>query len=104
MPNFPLFGYPWKMAQEFPFYHFFTFLIYKINILSLDNSGRFVSMLFYYLSLIPISRICTLTGIYKSKDILYFLYFASPLLFVYSSSFLIETTLLFFIVSSVLFF
>lgn len=104
LPNFPLFGYPWKMGLEFPIYQFFTFIIYKINILSLDNSGRFVSLLFYYLSFIPISRICKLTGIEKSRDIFYFLYLASPLLFFFSSSFLIETTLLFFILSSVLFF
>lgn len=104
IPYLPLFGYPWKVPLEFPIFQILSFFVYKLSFLNIDNSGRIVSLIFYYLSILPINKILKMIGEYNLRNKFYFLYFTSPLLLFFSSSFLIETTLMFFMLLSTFFY
>ncbi len=50
---FPVFGYPWLLPMEYPIFQIISNLISKLEIFSIETSGRLLSLVIYYLSLIP---------------------------------------------------
>src|SRR4051812_31944710 len=50
----PVLGYPWFIPFEFPGYQWIVSGIYHLNLWGLDQCGRLVSILFYYLCFIPL--------------------------------------------------
>ena len=49
----PVMGPPWSIPFEFPFYQWIVALVSKGFEYPLDQSGRLVSAIFFYLTLIP---------------------------------------------------
>lgn len=94
----PLFGYPWTIPFEFPTYQIFVYMISELlNINNLDLAGRLTSLLFYYLSFIPLYLI--LKSIKLSNRTIYIFYIitlSSPIFIFWSRTFMIESCALFF--------
>jgi hypothetical protein len=49
----PVLGAPWSIPFEFPLYQWITAVWVKISGIPLDQAGRSVSVVFYYLTLWP---------------------------------------------------
>ena len=82
---FPVFGYPWLLPMEYPIYQIISNLISKLEIFSIETSGRLLSLVVYYLSLIPIRSI--LKNRIRDDSLFYIFYFTSPLLLYFSNKF-----------------
>jgi hypothetical protein len=50
----PVLGAPWALPYEFPLYQWTVALLVILFKTPLDQTGRFVSLLFFYLSLLPL--------------------------------------------------
>ena len=50
----PVVGYPWSIPFEFPLFQFLVAFFVRITTLNIDMSGRLISALFFWLSIIPI--------------------------------------------------
>ena len=50
----PVLGVPWSIPMEFPLYQGIVAILVKLLQTPIDQTGRFVSAFFFYLSLIPI--------------------------------------------------
>lgn len=50
----PVLGPPWSIPLEFPIYQIIVSIIAVIFTTPLDQTGRFVNLLFFYLSLVPL--------------------------------------------------
>ena len=94
---FPVFGYPWLLPMEYPIYQIISNLISKLEIFSIETSGRLLSLVVYYLSLIPIRSI--LKNRIRDDSLFYIFYFTSPLLLYFSNKFLIDGFVFFLSVS-----
>lgn len=93
----PVFGAPWSIPLEFPFYQWIVAVIVKLFGTPLDPSGRFVSACFFYLSLIPIYFTLHFLKIsWRDRWIFFCLFITSPLYLFWSRTFTIESTALFF--------
>lgn len=93
----PIFGFPWSIPFEFPTYQIFVYIFSKVfNISNLDLSGRIVSLLFYYISFIPIYMI--LKNLELNKKIIYttfIILLSTPIFIFWSRTFMIESCALF---------
>ena len=94
---FPVFGYPWLLPMEYPIFQIISNLISKLEIFSIETSGRSLSLVIYYLSLIPIRYI--LKNKIHNDLLFYIFYLTSPLLLYFSSKFLIDGFVFFLSVS-----
>jgi hypothetical protein len=93
----PVLGLPWSIPMEFPIYQGIVALIARVSSSPLDQTGRFVSAFFFYLSLIPIYGVLHCLNISKSHRWIFLsLFVASPLYLFWSRTFMIESTALFF--------
>lgn len=93
----PVVGYPWSIPFEFPVYQSVVkFFVIFLN-LPLTETGRFISLIFGYLCLIPTYLILKVLGLSKKK-IFYILSFilSTPIFIFWSGTFMIESTALFF--------
>ncbi len=92
----PVLGKPWSIPMEFPLYEWIVAAVARISKMALDQAGRFVSLLFFYLSL-PL--VFFVSGEFlaqrKHKLVLLCLLLASPLYIFWSRAFLIESVALF---------
>jgi hypothetical protein len=93
----PVLGAPWSLPFEFPIYQWLTAILVKTFGTPLDQTGRFVSVIFFYFSLIPSYIILKCLNIPRSYRWMFLsLFLASPLYLFWSRTFMIESTALFF--------
>jgi hypothetical protein len=92
----PLFGPPWSCPMEFPTYQAAVAILSKASGLSIDISGRAISLIFFYLSL-PLIYIVTrqLGANIASTYITLSLFLTSPIYLFWSRTMMIESTALF---------
>lgn len=93
----PVLGVPWSIPLEFPLYQGIVAILVKLLQTPIDQTGRFVSAFFFYLSLIPIYVILSYLQVARAFRWLFLsLFLASPLYLFWSRTFMIESTALFF--------
>ena len=96
----PVFGAPWSIPFEFPMYQLLVAGVVKMTGLPLDPAGRLVSYLFLLATIWPIRSIARSYGLSdENVTIFAILFLASPIYLYWGSTFLIETTVLFFCVA-----
>jgi hypothetical protein len=93
----PLLGPPWSLPFEFPFYQGLVAGLAKIFSTPLEQTGRLVSILFYYLCFFPLASILSRIGLRGTQLIPPLTLLAvSPLYVFVSRLFMIESTALLF--------
>jgi hypothetical protein len=93
----PVLGVPWSIPLEFPLYQGIVAILVKLLQTPIDQTGRFVSAFFFYLSLIPIYVILSYLQVARAFRWLFLsLFLASPLYLFWARTFMIESTALFF--------
>lgn len=96
----PVLGVPWSIPMEFPLYQGIVAILVKLFQTPIDQTGRFVSAFFFYLSLIPIYVILSYLQVARAFRWLFLsLFLASPLYLFWARTFMIESTALFFSLS-----
>jgi hypothetical protein len=92
----PILGKPWSIPMEFPLYQWIVSLFVLITQINLDQAGRLVTLLFFYLSLIPIYYLLGYFVSDKSHRLVFLsLLLASPFYVFWSRAFMIESLALF---------
>lgn len=92
----PVLGPPWSLPFEFPLYQGIVAGLAKAFSTSLDETGRFVSILFYYLCFFPLASILACIGLRRVQMVPVLALFAmSPIYVFVSRLFMIESTVLF---------
>ena len=91
----PVFGPPWSIPFEFPIYQAFAKALHVVSGLTLETSGRVVSIVFFLACFWPIDRILDLLNI-EHKPVAVSLILLTPLYLFWSRAFMMETTALFF--------
>jgi hypothetical protein len=92
----PVLGPPWEIPFEFPLYQGLVALLARLFSAPLDQTGRFVSILFYYLCFFPLASILSHLNFRGVQRIPVLALFAvSPLYIFVSRLFLIESMALF---------
>lgn len=96
----PVLGPPWSIPFEFPLYQWLAALLSLATGLSLTTAGRLVSLAFFYACL-PFTASLLRRSVPRHGDRLLFLslILANPIYLFWSTTFLIESTALFFSVS-----
>ena len=93
----PVLEVPWSIPLEFPLYQGIVAILVKLLQTPIDQTGRFVSAFFFYLSLIPIYVILSYLQVARAFRWLFLsLFLASPLYLFWARTFMIESTALFF--------
>lgn len=93
----PVLGPPWTIPFEFPLYQLLVAICSKITTYPLNETGRFVSLTFFYLSLIALNFLMLqLSWPRTTRVITLCLALLSPLYLFWSRTFMIESTALFF--------
>jgi hypothetical protein len=96
----PIIGKPWSIPMEFQLYQWIVARIVGTFGTPLDQTGRFVSLVFFLLTTIPLYRIVRATGVSSQHAWLPLLLFTiSPFYIFWGRTFMIETTALFFSVA-----
>ena len=96
----PVFGPPWTIPMEFPFYQVSAYYIHKImNVFGMDNldfSLRITSLVYFYLSLFLLYRFLSYLSLSaKTVNICCFLYMILPFSIFWSRTAMIESCALF---------
>jgi len=94
----PIFGEPWRLPQEFPFYQWCVALFALVTRIPADASGRIVSGLFAIGTLWPVYLLAkefVPTSARRPTFMLGSLWLFSPIVVFWGRSFLIETTAVF---------
>ncbi|MHC4076625.1 MAG: glycosyl transferase, partial [Planctomycetota bacterium] len=92
----PVLGKPWSIPMEFPLFQWIVAVVVLITGINLDQAGRLVSLIFFYLSLIPIYHLLAYLVTNKSHRLLFLcLILASPYYIFWSRCFMIESLALF---------
>jgi hypothetical protein len=93
----PVLGPPWSLPFEFPLYQGIVAGLATVCSTPLVETGRFASILFYYLCFFPLASILSRVGLPRTQMIPALALFAvSPLYVFVSRLFMIESTALFF--------
>jgi len=95
--EFPIFGPPWSVPYEFPIYQVASAWTHNFTGMPLEQAGRLVGKIFFYLSCIPLFFIARVLG-FRGKTILIpiTLFLASPIYLFWSRQFMNESTAIFF--------
>lgn len=97
----PVLGSPWSIPFEFPLYQFLVYWTARLLPLPLDSAGRLLSALFGLLCVVPAQGLMQLFRIKKKGQYCFFaLYFSSSIYLYWNRTFMIESTALFFTLSS----
>lgn len=92
----PVFGPPWTIPFEFPLYQTVVALTSMLSGIHLDQSGRIVSLLFFYLALAALYLLLGEVGLRRRWRFLFLsLVLASPTYIFWSRTFMIESMALF---------
>lgn len=93
----PVLGKPWAIPMEFPLYQLIVARIVGLVDSPLDQTGRFVALMFFLLTNIPLYRLVRGAGVSPNLAWLPLTLFTiSPFYIYWSRSFMIESTALFF--------
>ena len=93
----PVFGPPWTFPMEFPTYEALVGYLSRLFSTPLDQTGRFVSVAFYYLSYLPLASIMGRLGLRRVLVMPTLAVFAASPFYVFMSRLvLMESTALFF--------
>jgi hypothetical protein len=96
----PVLGPPWALPFEFPVYQWLVAGAVTVLETPLDQTGRFISLVFFYLCLLPAARLLAhFRFSSESTWIILGLLLLSPLYLFWSRAFLMESTALFFSLS-----
>lgn len=101
----PILGPPWSIPFEFPIYQYIASFVQEVSGITLDQSGRLVSIIFFYVSaatLFFIMRALKLSVVQSLVPVVIFL--GSPFYLFWARTFMIESTALAFGLLSILFF
>lgn len=92
----PIMGWPWSLPFEFPFYQTILSIFSEIDINSIRNNGRFLSLCFFLLTILVWNYITIELG-FREKQRLTFLiiFLISPVYFNYSFAVIIESAAIF---------
>ncbi|MFK7825607.1 MAG: glycosyltransferase family 39 protein [Oligoflexales bacterium] len=91
----PVLGPPWSIPMEFPLYQWMVAALHYISGYPLGTSGRLVSVLMFFTSLIFFYQILKIIGFSaKTRLLLVSLLLVTPIYQFYSWSFMIESTAL----------
>lgn len=91
----PVLGAPWAVPFEFPLHQALAALVHRASGMPLNESGRTVSLFFFYASLPPLFQLVrTLTGRRETAQVATALMLACPVYIFWSRAFLIESTAL----------
>lgn len=99
----PVMGEPWAIPLEFPLHQYLSAMVFKLDTgLSPDESGRLVSILFFYLSLVPLYLISAklLAGSERTLQFIA-LFLAAPTYIFWSRAFMVESAAFFFGIMSI---
>ena len=94
----PVFGEPWVVAQEFPFYQWCVALLVWVTGAPIDDCGRLVSAFFAVAVLWPVYLLAEAAGLTTTRRFALLagaLWLLSPVVVFWGRSFLIETTSVF---------
>ena len=98
----PVLGKPWRVPMELPVYHWITARWYNLTGMTLDSSGKLVSVSFWLACMAPIWLLLRMLRFGTAQILLsLILFLSSPLYLFWSSAFLIESTGLFLGISMV---
>jgi hypothetical protein len=96
----PVLGKPWAIPMEFPLYQLIVARIVDLFDSPLDQTGRFVALMFFLLTNIPLYRLVRAAGVSANHAWLPLILFTiSPHYVFWSRTFMIESTALFFSVA-----
>ena len=96
----PVLGKPWAIPLEFPLYQLIVARIVDLFDSPLDQTGRFVALMFFLLTNIPLYRLVRAAGVSANHAWLPLILFTiSPYYVFWSRAFMIESTGLFFSVA-----
>lgn len=88
----PVLGPPWAIPFEFPLYQWIVALLVKAGLFPIDQSGRFVSVIFFLSTLYPLFKILEALNLTKNQRFLVLsLYCLSPEYIYWSRTFMIES-------------
>jgi hypothetical protein len=89
----PVFGFPWSLPVDFPLYEWAVAVTATVLPLPLDQCGRLVSVLFFYLSLPPAYLVLRQLGVARAHCWLVLgLWLLSPEYIYWTRTFMIEST------------
>jgi hypothetical protein len=92
----PIFGPPWSLPFEFPLYQALVAFLAKLFGAPIDQTGRFVSEIFHYLTFFPLAAVLARLGLTRLQRVpALALFAASPFYAFMSHLFMIESTALF---------
>lgn len=92
----PVLGAPWSIPMEFPLFEFIVAFFTKFTNFPLDQSGRLMNLVFFYLSVVVIFLILNKLSIKKENALLLVsLILVNPLYIYWSRTFMIESFVLF---------
>ena len=94
----PVFGEPWVVAQEFPFYQWCVALLAWVSGAPIDACGRLVSAFFAVAALWPVYLLAEAAGLTTTRRFTLLagaLWLLAPVVVFWGRSFLIETTTVF---------
>src|SRR5262249_22682730 len=97
----PVLGPPWELPFEFPLYEWVVAAVVTCTGWPLDQTGRLVSRIFYFLCLFPCWHLLRLLRVSVAGRLIGLsLFLLSPVYIIWSRAFLIETTVLFLALST----
>ena len=92
----PILGPPWSIPLEFPLYQWIVAAIVTVAKTPLDQTGRFVSTMFFLLTMIPANYLLVRLRFSRSMRLMILsLALASPFYIYWSRSFMVESTAMF---------
>jgi hypothetical protein len=96
----PVLGPPWSIPFEFPLYQWLVASLTRLLSSPVETTGRFVSVVFYFLTFIPLADILLSLRFKRAQIIIPLALFAASPFYIFNSRcFMIESTALFFSVS-----
>lgn len=96
----PVLGKPWSIPMEFPLYQWIVARLVGVFGTPLDQTGRFVSLVFFLLTTVPLHRLVRAMGVSPPFAwVPLIMFIVSPFYIFWSRTFMIESTALFFSVA-----
>jgi hypothetical protein len=93
----PILGAPWSIPMEFPLYQWIVAIVVAVTHMPLDQAGRLVSLIFFYLTLIPVYGMLNYTMKNRAHKLMVIsLILLNPVYIFWSRTFMIESAALFF--------